>query len=54
MNIPQEENSSDEKINRDEFIKFNDESDSITEQPYSIKLVSIESDTSPCRWQSVT
>ena len=48
--MPQDDNSSAQKLNCNEFIEFDDEADSIRDQPCSIKIISVASDTSLCIW----
>ena len=47
MDIPQENNSSGQKLIGDEVSEFDDEIDGITYQLYGIQLISKASDTSP-------
>ena len=50
IDIPQEDNSSDQKLNGYEFIKFDEQIDGITDQPHGIKLISMASNTILCIW----
>ena len=50
IDIPHEDYTGNRKINSNEFITFNNETDGITDQPYGIKLISIANNNNPCMW----
>ena len=50
IDISQEDNSGDQKLNGDEVIGFDDGIDGISDELYGIKLISMAGDTSLYIW----
>ena len=42
IDIPHDDNGSDKKLNDDEFTEFNEEMDGIIDQPYGMKIISMQ------------